>query len=177
MPIFLTILDIVVTSVFFGFAIWTFLWAFGKSKGWKIYYQLEDIDTIAVKTVILSGIIYLIILILNLPNTDRIFGKYWFAFWIYPFTCFLLPQLFWLNKARTSKIFRVVVAVWTLIVLHIEKYVIIVTSLHRDYAGKFENDFFVAIMLKWLLNVGVFSFILMLLTTMKKKWNHNADRI
>jgi hypothetical protein len=69
----------------------------------------------------------------NQEMINRAFGKYWIPFWIYPFTYFALTQLLWVEKIKASKIIRVLIAVWIFAVMHIEHYIILVTTLHRDY--------------------------------------------
>ena len=64
---------------------------------------------------------------------NRVSGPYWWAYWIMMTCNVISPQLFWFKKVRTS-----VAASWLLsIVVNIgmwfERFVIIVTSLHRDY--------------------------------------------
>lgn len=163
---FLTSLHFLLQSVFFGFCLWTLLWAFWKSKEWKIYYSLDDIDQVAVKTAIIVGIIYLINFCVNLPGSDRLFGTYWFSSWAYP-SCFLLTQLFWFESIRTSKLIRALIALWTLFILLFEKVVIIITSLHRDYVVTDENlwlNFFLSLLLK----VFVFTILLTAVMTAKQ---------
>ena len=162
---FWTTLHFLLQSVFFGFCLWTLLWTFGKSKEWKIYYSLDDIDQVAAKTAIIFGIIYLSNFCVNLPSSDRLFGKYWFSSWAYP-SCFLLTQLFWFESIRTSKLIRVIIALWTLYVLLFEKVVIIITSLHRDYVKPIENpwtDFLLGLIIKLLV------FALLLAAVMKAR--------
>ena len=64
---------------------------------------------------------------------NRMTGPYWWAYWALILTNVLIPQLLWSGRIRAS-----VVALWLLsIVINIgmwlERFVIIVTSLHRDF--------------------------------------------
>lgn len=63
---------------------------------------------------------------------NRISGPYWWAYWsmlIFSFT----PQLFWFSKIRNSVFAALIISIlvnWGLIV---ERLVIIITNMHRDY--------------------------------------------
>ena len=64
---------------------------------------------------------------------NRMTGPYWWAYWCLILTNILIPQLLWVKRVRAN-----VVALWMLsIVINIgmwlERFVIIVTSLHRDF--------------------------------------------
>jgi Ni/Fe-hydrogenase subunit HybB-like protein len=64
---------------------------------------------------------------------NRAFGPYWWAYWIMMSCNLLAPQLFWIKWFRTN-----VWAVWGVAILvnvgmWFERYVIIVTSLSRDF--------------------------------------------
>jgi len=64
---------------------------------------------------------------------NRAFGPYWWAYWIMISCNVITPQFFWFKKLRTN-----VVVVWVLSIsvnigMCSERFVIVVTSLHRDY--------------------------------------------
>jgi len=64
---------------------------------------------------------------------NRIRGPYWKMYWILVICDVIAPQVFWFKRARNN--------IWTLFIISIlvnvgmwtERYVIVVTSLHRDY--------------------------------------------
>lgn len=62
---------------------------------------------------------------------DRMFGHYWLGFWLPPLLYIFLPQLLRLEKIRNSKIIRLILSIF--FIISIERYVILMTSLHRDY--------------------------------------------
>jgi molybdopterin-containing oxidoreductase family membrane subunit len=65
--------------------------------------------------------------------TNRAFGPYWWAYWIM-FSCnVFLPQIFWSKKMRTSIPVMFVVSLFVNIGMWFERFVITVTSLHRDF--------------------------------------------
>jgi molybdopterin-containing oxidoreductase family membrane subunit len=64
---------------------------------------------------------------------NRAFGPYWWAYWSM-LTCNVLsPQLFWFKKIRTSPAAMFVIAIFVNIGMWFERFVIIATSLHRDF--------------------------------------------
>lgn len=133
-------------AIFSGFAMVVTLLAVAR----KVYH-LEDIITIRhmerMNIVILvtgsivgfayameffiawySGVPYEVYAFLN-----RAFGPYWWAYWTM-FTCNVVsPQLFWFKKMRTSIPIMFVISIFVNIGMWFERFVITVTSLHRDY--------------------------------------------
>ena len=64
---------------------------------------------------------------------NRAFGPYWWAYWTM-ITCNVIsPQFFWFKKLRTSIPVMFVLSITTNIGMWFERFVIIVTSLHRDF--------------------------------------------
>ncbi len=65
--------------------------------------------------------------------TNRMFGPYWWAYWSM-MTCNLIaPQVFWFRWARTTPWFIFIMSIVVNVGMWFERFVIIVTSLHRDY--------------------------------------------
>ncbi|MCB0734401.1 MAG: polysulfide reductase NrfD [Flavobacteriales bacterium] len=64
---------------------------------------------------------------------NRAFGPYWWAYWIMMSCNLLAPQVFWFKWARTTPWFIFVMSIIVNIGMWFERFVIIVTSLHRDY--------------------------------------------
>ena len=60
---------------------------------------------------------------------NRMTGPYWWAYWGMMITAILLPHLFWFRTIRRNFILPLLL----LIVQNFERFVIGVTSLHRDY--------------------------------------------
>jgi Ni/Fe-hydrogenase subunit HybB-like protein len=64
---------------------------------------------------------------------NRATGPYWWAYWSM-ITCNVIsPQLFWSKKLRTSIPVMFVISIFINIGMWFERFVIIVTSLHRDF--------------------------------------------
>ena len=64
---------------------------------------------------------------------NRAFGPYWWAYWAM-ITCNVVsPHFFWFKKLRTNMWFVFAISIVVNIGMWFERFVIIVTSLHRDY--------------------------------------------
>ena len=64
---------------------------------------------------------------------NRAFGPYWWAYWTMISCNVLSPQVFWFKWARTTPWFIFIVTIFVNIGMWFERFVIIVTSLHRDF--------------------------------------------
>jgi molybdopterin-containing oxidoreductase family membrane subunit len=64
---------------------------------------------------------------------NRMFGPYWWAYWTMMSCNLLAPQVFWSSKARTNPTVLFIMSIIVNIGMWFERFVIIVTSLHRDF--------------------------------------------
>ena len=64
---------------------------------------------------------------------NRAFGPYGWAYWIMISCNVLVPQLFWSKKIRTNMIIVFILSIFVNIGMWFERFVIVVTSLHRDF--------------------------------------------
>jgi Ni/Fe-hydrogenase subunit HybB-like protein len=64
---------------------------------------------------------------------NRAFGPYAWAYWIMISCNVLVPQLFWFKKMRTSLVAMFIISIFINIGMWFERFVIIATSLHRDF--------------------------------------------
>lgn len=64
---------------------------------------------------------------------NRAFGPYWWAYWTMISCNVISPHLFWFKWCRTNMVFVFFVSIVVNIGMWFERFVIIVTSLHRDY--------------------------------------------
>lgn len=64
---------------------------------------------------------------------NRAFGPFAWAYWIMVSCNVLVPQLFWFRRFRRNIIMMFVVSIFVNIGMWFERFVITVTSLHRDY--------------------------------------------
>ena len=60
-------------------------------------------------------------------------APYWWAYWTMVTCNVVLPQLFWFKKVRTTMVAVFILSITVNIGMWFERFVIIVTSLHRDY--------------------------------------------
>jgi molybdopterin-containing oxidoreductase family membrane subunit len=64
---------------------------------------------------------------------NRFSGPYWWAYWSMMTCNVISPQLFWFKKIRTNLVATFVLSLVVNTGMWFERFVIIVTSLHRDY--------------------------------------------
>ncbi|MHB2153343.1 NrfD/PsrC family molybdoenzyme membrane anchor subunit [Calditrichota bacterium GD2] len=64
---------------------------------------------------------------------NRAFGPYWWAYWIMVISNVVIPQLLWFKKIRTSIPVMFVISIFVNIGMWFERFVIVITSLHRDF--------------------------------------------
>ena len=64
---------------------------------------------------------------------NRAFGPYWWAYWTMVSCNVVCPQLFWFKRVRTNMVIVFIISIFVNIGMWFERFVIIVTSLHRDY--------------------------------------------
>jgi len=64
---------------------------------------------------------------------NRAFGPYWWSYWAMVSCNLLIPQVFWFKKLRRSPWFVFIISIFVNIGMWFERFVIIVTSLHRDF--------------------------------------------
>jgi len=64
---------------------------------------------------------------------NRAFGPYWWAYWTMTICNVIIPQVFWWRSARRNIAIMFAVSLYVNIGMWFERYVIVVTSLHRDF--------------------------------------------
>ncbi len=84
---------------------------------------------------------------------NRATGPYWWAYWSMMTCNVISPQLFWFKKIRTNLAATFVLSIVVNIGMWFERFVIIVTSLHRDYLPSSWAMFYPT-----LVDVGVYVF-------------------
>lgn len=65
--------------------------------------------------------------------TNRAFGPYWWSYWTMITCNVFIPQLFWFKSMRRNIKVMFVVSIFVNIGMWFERFVIVVTSLHRDF--------------------------------------------
>lgn len=171
-------LQLIQIDFFTAFGLFTFLYFISS-----IFIRknvLKNIDEEANRFISFIGLLYLLLWIfgifveLNILNQEdkteflnRMFGKYWFGFWIQPLLWVVITQLLRLKTIRKNIFLRIVFSI--LLMISIEKMTIISTAFHRDYlpsswtmyneVGIYPTNFMLSLLLKiivFLVFVGLF---------------------
>jgi Ni/Fe-hydrogenase subunit HybB-like protein len=64
---------------------------------------------------------------------NRMTGPYWWSYWLLILTNVVIPQLLWLKRVRANVVALFLLSIVINIGMWLERFVIIVTSLHRDF--------------------------------------------
>lgn len=133
-------------AIFSGFAmVVTLLVLAREAFGLKHYItmdHLEKMNKIIMTTGMLVGYAYAMEFFIawysgsafeRFTFINRAFGPYWWAYWIMVSCNVFIPQLFWVKKFRRSVPVMFVISLYVNIGMYFERFVIIVTSLHRDF--------------------------------------------
>lgn len=129
-------IQVITIDIFIGFGVFSFLYVLITLFKKDINF-LTTLDSKAVRFIIFTGLVYLTLVtvgtIYSLTTSDgkQTRGQYWWAPWLQPLIWTVITQLFWIKKIREIKILRIIIAI--LLIISFERYVIIVTSFHRDY--------------------------------------------
>ena len=133
-------------AIFSGFAMVVTLMvparAYFGLKNLVTIRHLENMNKIIMATGLMVGTAYTIEFFIawygandneSFAFINRAFGPYWWAYWIM-FSCnVFIPQLFWFKKVRVTPWMMVVVCIFVNIGMWFERFVIIITSLARDF--------------------------------------------
>lgn len=66
-------------------------------------------------------------------TSNRMFGEYWWTYWTLLFCNGVITQTLWVKKWRTNILWLFIVSVFVSIGMWFERFVIIVSSLHREF--------------------------------------------
>ena len=136
----------VLGALFSGFAmVETLLLIMRKTVSLEAYITIKHIEymnVIIILTGSLVGTAYMTELFMSWYSgvefeqyafLNRATGPYWWAYAIMMTCNVLTPQLYWITKIRTSFVATFIISIFINIGMWFERFVIIVTSLHRDY--------------------------------------------
>src|SRR6187455_3134643 len=113
-----------------------------KLEDYITVYHIELMNIIIIVTGSIVGIAYITELFISWYSGveyegyafyNRVQGPYAWAYWSMMTCNVISPQLFWIKKIRTSLTATFVLSIIVNIGMWFERFVIIVTSLHRDY--------------------------------------------
>lgn len=132
---------------------------------------------------ILYSIVWIIIILIELNNIDpesrielinRMFGKYWFGFWLQPLLWFSLSQLLRFKSVQKNVLLRLIFSF--LFIFSIEKMIMIIVSFHRDYLPSswtmYSSIYPSNIFLELLLRISIFLILIGVYTIIDKKFNN-----
>ena len=113
-----------------------------KLEDYITIYHIELMNIIIIVTGSIVGIAYITELFVAWYSQvdaewyafyNRVTGPYWWAYWSMMTCNVISPQLFWIKKIRTSIAATFILSLVVNIGMWFERFVIIVTSIHRDY--------------------------------------------
>src|SRR5262249_26237610 len=92
------------------------------------------------------------------------FGQYAVVTWLVYFCNAFVPQILWFRKARRNQVILLIVSLFVLLGMWLERFMIIVQSLHRDYLPSSWGMFTPTIWdyLTFLGTIGMFMFLFLL---------------
>lgn len=133
-------------AVFSGFAmVQTLLIIMRKVMHLENYITIKHIEYMNIVIIVtgsIVGVAYLTELFISWYSgveyesyafLNRATGPYWWSYWAMMTCNVISPQVFWFKKLRTNISFTFFMSIIVNIGMWFERFVIIVTSLHRDY--------------------------------------------
>ena len=133
-------------AIFSGFAMVLTLMIITRSvlgiKDYITISHIESMNKIMLLTGSIVGVAYITELFIawysgylyeQYAFYNRAFGPYWWAYWTMMTCNVITPQFFWFKKIRRNVAITFVLSIVVNIGMWFERFVIIVTSLHRDF--------------------------------------------
>ncbi|MBK6626505.1 MAG: polysulfide reductase NrfD [Flavobacteriales bacterium] len=133
-------------AVFSGFAmVQTLLLVMRKVMKLESYITIKHIEYMNIVIIVtgsIVGVAYITELFISWYSgveyesyafINRATGPYWWSYWAMMTCNVVSPQVFWFKKLRTNLMFTFFMSIVVNIGMWFERFVIIVTSLHRDY--------------------------------------------
>jgi len=151
-------------AVFSGFAmVLTLLLIMRKVMGFENYITIKHVEYMNIVIIVtgsIVGVAYITELFMSWYSgveyesyafINRFSGPYMWSYWTMMTCNVLSPQLFWFKKLRTNLTFTFIISIVVNIGMWFERFVIIVTSIHRDYVPSSWSMFYPT----WV-DVGIF---------------------
>lgn len=151
-------------AVFSGFAmVLTLLLVMRKVMNLEYYITVKHVEYMNIVIIVtgsIVGVAYLTELFVSWYSgvvyesyafINRFSGPYMVAYWTMMTCNVVSPQLFWIKKIRTNLVATFILSIVVNIGMWFERFVIIVTSLHRDYVPSSWSMFYPT----WV-DIGVF---------------------
>lgn len=155
-------------AIFSGFAMVITLSIIMRSVlNLKSYITINHLESMAKVVLLTSGVVgiayiteFVIAYYSAVPAerfhfANRLFGPYWWAAVIMYGCNMLVPQLLWIKKIRRSIVPLFIITLFVNLGMWFERYVIVTTSLHRDFVPSSWGMYHFKVM-DWLLTIGSF---------------------
>ncbi len=138
----------IIDSIVSGFGVYCIvLFCFSAYKLQNVNRNIDAIDDIATLIVRIAGLWIVfswVVYIYSALTADysnrieshilnRMFGPYWFTFWSRPVIYLFCTQLLWIKRIRKSIWIKLVIGILLILAWNIERFIIIITSYHRDF--------------------------------------------
>tara|TARA_B100000674_G_C37923274_1_gene954282 strand:- start:84 stop:1454 length:1371 start_codon:yes stop_codon:yes gene_type:complete len=133
-------------AIFSGFAmVQTLLLVMRKVVNMESYITMQHIEMMNIIIMVtgsIVGVAYITELFMawysgveyeQYAFLNRATGPYWWSYWAMMTCNVISPQLMWIKKLRRNIVFTFILSIFVNIGMWFERFVIIVTSLHRDY--------------------------------------------
>ena len=101
--------------------------------------------------------------------SNRMFGPYGSAYWALLTCNIFVPQLLWLRQVRHSTLWLFIVSMFINVGMWLERFIIVVGSLHRDYMPS-SWDMYAPTIWDWGLYVGTIGFFLLAFFLFLRAW-------
>lgn len=158
----------VIGAIFSGFAMVTTLMVITRTvfnlKNYITINHLEAMNKITMTTGMLVGLAYATEFFVAWYSGNpyeqyvffnRAFGPYAWAYWTMITCNSIIPQVFWFKSIRRNVPVMFVVSIFVNIGMWFERFVIVATSLHRDYLPS-SWDYYLPSMNDWFITLGSF---------------------
>lgn len=169
-----SILNILLRSIFVGFGFVIPIVALLKTSD-LTKLKFKDLFVLtAVQAVRIAGPLYFVLwfvqMYLSFNNSveapagrfsieNTLFGPYWLIYWFPPLMYLLLSQVFWIKKLYMRKTALITFCI-LLLILPSQRFVNILTALHRDYLPSSWSMHIGDMLIEFVLNIIVFIFIM-----------------
>jgi molybdopterin-containing oxidoreductase family membrane subunit len=158
----------VIGAIFSGFAMVVTLLVIAREffdlKNYITINHLEAMNKITMCTGMLVGLAYATEFFIawysgnpyeRFAFINRAFGPYWWAYWTMITCNTVIPQFFWIRRFRRNVPMMFIVSVFVNIGMWFERFVIIATSLHRDFLPS-SWDYYLLSKTDWFITFGSF---------------------
>jgi molybdopterin-containing oxidoreductase family membrane subunit len=158
----------VIGAIFSGFAMVVTLMVIAREvfqlKNYITLNHLEAMNKITMCTGMLVGLAYATEFFVawysgnpyeQYAFLNRAFGPYWWAYWTMIVCNSVIPQIFWFRRFRRNVPMMFIVSVFVNIGMWFERFVIIATSLHRDFLPS-SWDYYLLSLTDWIITLGSF---------------------